>query len=674
MRNLVRRLVPLAGMVVVLAGARFFFPRVALAADGASGDQPQAASSFAGVLTFHNDNARTGQNLNETILTPGNVNQEKFGQLFTDPVDGYLYAQPLYLPGVAIPGNGIHNVIYAASQNDSVYAFDADSAGLPLWQLSFIDPPSITTLGPSTLPSNCTDTLQVGITSTPVIDPSTGTLYLVAKTLENGTPLFRLHALDVTSGVEKFNGPIVITGSVVNPVNGGTILFDPTTNNQRQALALVNGTVYLGFSSYCDSQPYHGWLLGYAVVSGTLTQTLAFSDTPNGSQGGIWQSGGGPAADSSGNLYESTGNGTFDADSGGPDYGMSVVKFTSGTLTPVDYFSPYDEETLSSVDQDLGSAGILLLPDQTTSIPHLMVTSDKSGILFLINRDNLGHFVSVPPDQIVQEVTGQTEGLFSTPTYWNGSVYLVPSGDSPKAFSLVTVKVNGNSVTNLSSVPTENTNFNVGFPGATASISANGNSGGVLWFISRSGGTGGDARLVALNPTNIGTEFYDSDQANGGRDLPGLGVKFATPTVANGKVYVGTQTQLAVYGLLPSTITASPSSLSFGSVSVHARSKPQSIRVRNGGGATVTGIEVASQAPFSITTTCRKPLAVGALCAVEVVFGPTAVGAVDKTLTIDYSGGTTTVSMSGTGAAAAPRKGGIPKTGSQLIGNDEGNR
>ncbi|HEY6419632.1 MAG TPA: choice-of-anchor D domain-containing protein [Candidatus Binataceae bacterium] len=653
MKDLVRWRVLLAAAVVWLAGAMFLSVPAAMAGDV----EPQASLGFAGVLTYHNDNARTGQNLNETILTPANVTRKGFGQLFTDPVDGYLYAQPLYLPGVTIANKGVHNVVYAATQNDSVYAFDADKPGSPLWKVSFINPPSVTTLAVPGDVFGCGDTpVQIGVVSTPVIDPATGTLYVVAKTKENGAPVFRIHALDTTSGAEKFNGPIVISASVVNPVGGAMVPFDPAHANQRQALALVNGIVYIGFSSYCDIDPYHGWMLSYAVQSGTLTRTAAWADTPNGTRGGIWQAGGGPAADSSGTLYNSTGNGTFDADSAGPDYAQAVVKFGSGTLTPLDYFSPFDEQVLSNNDQDLGSAGIVLLPDQTTSIPHLMVTSDKAGIIFLIDRDNLGQFVSTPPDQIVQEITGQLGNMYSTPTYWNGQVYFIPFDDSPKAFSLVTVSVNGNPTTNLSSVPIENTNFVPSFPGATASISANGSSAGILWFISRLGGTSGDAQLVALNAANIGNELYDSNQ-EGARDLPGLGVKFVPPTVANGKVYVPTQTQLAVYGLLPLMLSVTPGSLSFGNVAVHVRSKSQKVTLRNTTGTTASGITIVTPAPFSKGTTCGKTLASGASCTIQVLVTPTVPGALNKTMTISSSiGSPATVSLSAN-AVAGTREG-----------------
>jgi len=513
------------------------------ASDSSKEASASVTTAYAGMLTYHNDLARTGQNLNETVLTPSNVNSTHFGKLFSYAVDGAIYAQPLYVRSVTVPGQGVHNVIYVATEHDSIYAFDADGkVSDPLWHVSFIDPPAVTTV-PSA--DTLTDDIvpEVGITSTPVIDPVQGVLYVVAKTTEGGGFAQRLHALDITNGQELLGGPTVISASVPGTGEGSTggfVSFDPLRNNQRSELMLLNGLVYVAWASHGDNDPYHGWLLTYDAT--TLKQTASLNATPNGMRGGIWESGSGTAADASGQIYLATGNGTFDAASGGLDYGDSVLRLDTGSLAVLDYFAPFNQEDLAAADLDLGSGGPMLLPDQPGLHPHLLVIAGKEGRIYLLDRDNLGGYSTVSDVGAVQEVTGQINLNLSTPAYWQGNIYYVSLHDKLKMFSLA------NGV--LSSSPIGMSQVSIGGVGATVSISASGSSQGIVWAIDSSAhSSGGPARLYAFYATNVADELYDSAQA-GSRDTPGTANKFAVPTVVNGKVYVGTATELDVFGLL----------------------------------------------------------------------------------------------------------------------------
>ena len=517
------------------------------------------------VLTYRNDNSRTGQNVEETNLTPANVNTSQFGKLFTQVVDGSIYAQPLYLANVTIPGKGTHNVVYVVTQHDSVYAFDADGdAGAnaaPLWTVSFLSS------GVTPVPIadvSCPDiaTPEIGITSTPVIDANTETLYVVAMTKENGAYFYRLHALDVATGAEKLGGPTTIQGSV--PGNGtasssGSLNFTPLLHLQRSGLLLANGVVDIEWASFCDLGSYHGWVMAYDAS--TLQQLAIYTDTANGSQGGIWMGGAGAAADAAGNVFLVTGNGTFDTGSSSPtDFGDSVLKLVlgGGNISVSDYFTPYDQVTLSEGDQDLGSGGALLLPDQLGSHPHLLVTAGKEGRIRLLDRDNLGHFSNngVSDPQIVQEIANELGSVFATPAYWNNNVYFWAVNDQLKAFAL------SNGL--LSSSPISQSTVTYGFPGATPSISSSGVSNGIVWSLQTDAvGDGpnfssGPAILRAHDATDVSIELYNSEQ-NSSRDQAGNAVKFTVPTVANSKVYVGAVGQLNVYGLLgPALQAATP--------------------------------------------------------------------------------------------------------------------
>lgn len=528
------------------------------------------------VLTYHNDNFRTGQNLNETALTPASVNVNNFGQQFAYPVDGQVYAQPLYVPNVAISGKGTHNVVFVATQNDSVYALDADSnAGAnatPLWQAAFANPAN----GVTPVSSNdlgCGDiSPQIGITGTPVIDPVGGTLYVVAKTKEVTTSATtyhqRLHALDITSGAEKFGGPFVIPPVSVPgncaPNIGGRVVFSALHQGQRAGLVLSKGVLYIFWASHCDFNPYTGWVMAFNPATGKVL--AVFDDAPTigtvsyECRAGIWQGGAAPAVDTNGSLFFATGNGYFNANTtGGLDYGDSQMKLSlsKSGFTVGDYFTPADQATLDGNDTDLGSGGVLLLPNQPGANPHLLAQAGKEGTIYLINRDNMGKYNPSGDNQIVQELPNAIGGLWGMPAYFNGSVYFGGSYDSVKAFSLT----NGL----FGASPASQSPSAYGYPGPTPSISAHGHTNGIVWAIdSGAWGSGGPGVLHAYDATNLGNELYNSTQ-NATRDQLGPAIKFTVPTIANGRVYVGTGNSLAVFGLLPPgpnfTLTVSPASL-----------------------------------------------------------------------------------------------------------------
>jgi hypothetical protein len=491
---------------------------------------------------------RTGQNLNETVLTWANVNQAQFGKLFSYPLDGVAYASPLHVANVSISGQGVHNVVYVATEHDSVYALDADGLSpTPLWKVSFINPPAVTTVPAADTGECCDIAPEIGITGTPVIDQGTGTLYVVAKTKEGTNFVQRLHALDITTGAEKFGGPMVIQASVPGTGDGndgnGQVPFNALRENQRPALLLSKGVVYIGFASHGDNPPYHGWVLGYDAH--TLQQVMAYNDTPNGSEGGIWQSGGGLAGDSAGNIFFVTGNGTFDANIGGLDYGDTIEKISTGGAV-LDYFAPHDQATLSAGDLDLGSGTALLLPDQAGPHPHLLVTAGKNGTIYLIDRDNMGHFNPTDDSQIVQSMPNIfpnpggniTTGNFSVAVYFNSVVYFSPVTGPIQAFQL------NNGL--LSTAPTSQTTATYAFPGGMLAISANGTTNGILWAVQRVDATTPGV-LHAYKATDLGVELYNSNQA-GSRDTLDIAAKFNIPLVANGKVYVASVSQLTVYG------------------------------------------------------------------------------------------------------------------------------
>ena len=507
------------------------------------------------VLTQHNDNGRTGQNLQETQLTTSNVNVRRFGKLWTTFVDGQVYAQPLYVPNVPIPGKGVHNVLYVATENDSVYALDADSNtgenGSPLWQTSFINPANgITTI--STTDVNC-DTAVVpeyGVTGTPVIDASTNTIYVLAETKENGTLFNRLHALDITTGAEKFGGPVAIQATYPGTGAGsvdGVLTFEPVMELQRSGLLLSNGEIYLAWASYCDNAPFHGWVMAYN--KSTLQQSAVWASTPNGEDGGIWMSGAGLTADASGNVIFSTGNGTFDTSGNPVDFGDSIIKMVlSGTTLSVsDYFTPYNQSYLDENDKDLAAGGVLLLPDQPGPYVHEAIGGGKDGNVYLVNRDNMGHYNPNNNSQIIQTITSSSDGMWALPAYWNENLYFGWVNNPVQAFTV------SSGLVSSSATSASPTSFH--WPGAALAISANNNTNGILWGLDSS--TVDESVLHAYDATNLASELYNTS-LNGERDSVGLPIKFAAPTVANGKVYAGAVGQVSVYGIL-SEVTATPS-------------------------------------------------------------------------------------------------------------------
>jgi hypothetical protein len=505
-----------------------------------SASVPVVVTNYAGTFVYHNDNGRTGQNLNETVLTTGKVNVNQFGKLFTYPVDGQIYAEPLYVQGVTVAGQGVHNVVYVATQNDSVYAFDGDgTTSTPLWQVSLI-PVGGQVLLDSDIGGCSNISPQVGITGTPVIDPVTNTLFVVARSkIVNGavTTYYQyLHAIDITTGLERAGSPVNIQASVTG--TNGPVAFNPQMQNQRAGLFLDNGAVYIAWGSHCDILPYNGWLMGYQ--ESTLQQTAVFLSAPNGAQDGIWQSGAAPAVDEFGYIYAMIGNGTTDVNVGGIDYGEALVKLNPGNLSVADYFLPSNFANLNDSDLDLGSGGPLLIPDQPNPPTEMLVAAGKQGMVYLVDRTDLGQY-SASGNNVLQVLpAGTVPTAHSMPAYWENNVYFVGVGDNAKSYLL------SNAL--LSTSPTSKSAITYAYPGATPVVSANGSNDGILWVLSTVKGYA--AVLYAYDAANLAHAFYNSNQ-NEARDQAGISAKFAVPTVANGKVYVGTSSELDVYGLLP---------------------------------------------------------------------------------------------------------------------------
>jgi hypothetical protein len=507
-----------------------------------------SATAAAGtdVLTYHNDNSRSAQNLTETVLTPANVNATQFGLLRVLPADGLVDGQPLIASNLSVSG-AMRNVVYVVTENDSVYSYDADT-GAALVHVSL--------LGSGETPSDdhgCGQvTPQIGITSTPVIDRSSGpngTIYVVAMSKNAaGDYLQRLHALDLLTLAERPNSPVVVQATYPGTANNsvGTTSFEPGQYEERAGLLLLNGTVYTAWTSHCDQNPYNGWLIGYD--ESTLAQSQVLNITPNGSEGAIWQSGGGMAADSAGNIYALVANGTFDTtlDAAGfpiqGDYGNAFIKLSSATTLQVtDYFDMDNTVAESNGDVDLGSGGPMLLPDQTDStgvVRQLAVGAGKDGHLYVVNRSNMGKF-SMSNNAIWEDMPGALPGgVWATPAYFQGTVYYGDVGGTLKAFALQQAM--------LGKTPMSQTSVSFGYPGTAPAVSANGSSDGIVWAVQNSS----PAVLHAFAAGSLATELYKSSQAANGRDQFGAGNKFITPSVVNGKVYVGTPTGVAVFGLL----------------------------------------------------------------------------------------------------------------------------
>ena len=497
------------------------------------------------VLTYKNDLSRSGQNTTESVLTLSNVAPASFGLLRILSVDGKVDAQPLYVSQLTV-ASATHNVVLTATEHDSVYAFDSDT-GAQLWKVSLLA--SGETLSDA---HGCDQVVpEIGITSTPVIDRSAGahgTVFVVAMSKDASSNYHqRLHALDLTTGAELLGGPTEIAATYAI-AGGGTTTFSPGQYEERAALLLSNGTLYTSWTSHCDIAPYTGWIIAYA--ESTLGRTAILNVAPNAGAGpAIWMSGGGPAVDAAGNLYLLTANGSFETtlDANGfpsqQDYGNSFLKLATagGTLTVGDYFTMSNEVAESAADRDLGSGGELLLPDMkdgTGAVRHLMVGAGKDGNIYVVDRDSMGKF-SATSSNIWQQLTGVLPGgIWSTPAFFNGTLYYGDSGGTLKAFSVANAK--------LSAAPQSQTPTQFVYPGTAPSVSANGMANGIVWAHENAN----PAVLHAFSAANLATELYNSNQAAANRDHFGTGNKFITPTVADGKVFVGTTNGVAVFGLL----------------------------------------------------------------------------------------------------------------------------
>ena len=517
---------------------------------GSSGSAPSApppGAKAADVLTWHNDVARTGQYLTETSLTLANVNSTSFGLKAMWPVDGRVDAQPLFAASVSLPG-GAHDLVIAATEHDTVYAFDANS-GAVLWRKSML------ASGETTSDSrNCGQvTPEIGVTATPAIDRTlgaNGTVFVTAASKDASSQYHqRVHALDLASGAERPGSPIVVQatypGSGANSING-TVQFDPAFYNERAALLVAGGVLYTAWGSHCDFAPYTGWLVAFDEA--TLNVRSILNVTPNGSGGAFWNSGAGPALDASGSLFVISANGTFDTTltaSGFPasgDFGHGFLKIsTTGTLSVADYFATSDTVAQSAADSDFGSGGAMVLPDQidgSGATRHLAVGAGKDANLYVVDRDSMGKF-DPAMNHAYQVLAGSLPGgVYASPAYFNGAVYYGSAGAPLQRFVFGAAR--------LAPTAASHSSIAFGFPGTTPSISANGSSNAIVWAVEN----GSPSVLHAYDASDLTRELYNSNQ-NAARDSLGPGNKFITPTVAAGKVLVGTTNSVAVYGLLP---------------------------------------------------------------------------------------------------------------------------
>jgi len=500
------------------------------------------------VATYHNDNSRSGVNANEMTLTPANVNVASFGKVAAVPVEGEVYAQPLYIANVMMPDGHSHNLVIVATEHDQVYAIDADSKAV-LWQKSFLDQQGLITPVPAA-DTNCHAIAnEVGITGTPVIDRTTGAIYLVVRTKEtsNGQSAYyqRMHALLLTSGQDMAPATTIVTPANRNG-QFGVAIFDPLLNMQRAALLLVNGNVYVTWASHCDLGGYSGWLMSFDAT--TLATVAAWTPTPSGVRGGIWMSGAGPASDASGDIYVAVGNGWSDAPVGGANFGSALVRLQpiDNAITVSDYFMPWDFGTLNNDDLDLGASGPVLLPRQANQAhQNLMTIAGKDGTVYLLDRDDLGKWQANNDGQILQSFP-MSHGEFSTPAFWNNTLYYAVTQDALKAYAFdpTTQQINPTPTSSSGAV-------RFGWPGATPVISANGTENAIAWTLQtdRYWMENGYSVLRAFDATNLSQELYDTEMSLD-RDHPGVAVKFTVPTVADGQVFVGTHNELDVYGLL----------------------------------------------------------------------------------------------------------------------------
>ena len=562
-----------------------------------SGSASISVTDLPFVLTYHNDALRDGVNAREYALKSSTVTTATFGKIFACPVDGAVYTQPLWFKALSI-GGGVHNVIFVATQHDSAYAFDADASPcVTYWHVNLLDTLHGGTTGEKSVTWNdvgaCYGDIypEVGVTGTPVIDPSTKTIYMVSASESNpsnsghcsgssGNFYHRLHALDLFTGSEKFNAPVTIAASVPGTgdgSSGGVVSFNSQLHHQRSGLAFIGGKVYVPFSAHEDAIPYHGWVIVYKA-SNVQQQLAVFNTTPNGlngADGGIWGGGGAPAIDSGGDVYVSTGNGVFDEAPPPPnnDYGDSLLRlhfFNGSTANGVNlsiagWFTPYDQAQLAKYDTDLGSGATVLFPNQTGSGPqHLLTQVGKEGVVYVVDRDNMGQYNPSNNSQIWQSFAGPSQGLWGTPVLWHNNLYVGGAGDSVKQFSF-------DPTSELFNTTVASQTAQVfGYTGTTPSVSSQGTAHGIVWtldeglygYASPNAGRNcsmvpvpaactGPAILHAYNATNLAVEYWNSTMAANNRDKAGNAVKFVPPTIANGKVYVGTRTEVDVYGLLP---------------------------------------------------------------------------------------------------------------------------
>jgi hypothetical protein len=652
---------------------------------------PLPPTTITPVIMQHNDLSRTGQYLTETTLTPSNVNSTQFGKVFSYPVDGQMFTQPLYVPDVTINGTS-HNVVYVATENDSVYAFDADGlSSTPLWQVNYLDSTSSLSVTPvpcgtdgSTTDISCNVFPYYGITGTPGIslatqNPATGTMYFVVRTQETptgGLPNYyqRLHAVDITTGKDVSGSPVVVSGTFAGigaGSDGTTVTYDPLGDIQRSAITLANGNVYIGWAGAA-----HGWLMAYNAT--TLKQVAVFNTAPNFVLGGIWQTGNGFVVDASGDLYLAVGDAMFDASLGGTyadDYGDTVLKM-SPTLDILDYFTPMDQLCRAPNDLDVGSAGPILLPTQGGKYPNELLVLAKSGYgvtgdtcdtsdVYLLNLDHLGGYDTGTggTDNVLEEFTDppivgtnniQPQGFWSSGAFWQGTEsangqtgtsYAYMAGTSALddfngGAPLDQYSINGVTGSTQTAQLTNLVQSSNLFPqGATPSISSNGSTDGIVWAIERIDSLDaqpGDtaAVLYAYDATNVATMLYNSAQAANGRDQGGCANKFQVPTIANGRVYVATQTQLDVYGLLPASPPAEPwvylptVCYTWGNaVNIGSKSPPQALTIQNTGSAAlkISSIKMTglNGPDFRLTNKCGISLAAGKSCEISVTFAPT---------------------------------------------------
>lgn len=505
------------------------------------------------VLTWHNDNARTGQNTTEAILTPSTVSASKFGLLANVVLDGKVDAEPLYVSAMNLRENGLHNQVFVVTEHDTLYALEADTGAIE---------GSLSLLGPGEVPSDSRSCDQVspeiGATATPVIDLNAGphgTIYIVAMSKDSsGNYYQRIHAIDIVTGVEQFGGPVTVHATYPGTGDGstgGVVTFDPKQYKERPGLLLQNGVLYTSWGSHCDIRPYAGWMMAYNQY--TLGQIAAIDLAPNGNDAALWNSGAGPAADAAGNVYVAVANGTFDEalnSHGFPmngDYGNAMLKLRleGNSLVPIDYWTMYNSDAESDVDTDLGSGGLMLLPDMVDvggNKRQLAVAAGKDHNIYVTDRNNMGHYDAVDDGTIYEQLTGALPGgEWSSPAYFNSHVYFGSVGQNLRSFSVSKAQI-------LSS-PVQTTPTNFGYPGTTPSVSAWGTSNGIVWATENTS----PAVLHAYDANDLATEFYNSNQASGGRDHFGAGNKFVVPTVANGKLYVGSQNSVAIFGLIRQT-------------------------------------------------------------------------------------------------------------------------